>query len=340
MALFAGSSTLATSLVRPMNRHTEGIIICGIFGSVVIESGKQWNAGIVRALAWANRERGTDSLGFFDSSGKMTKGAGDPSDVIRKKRMQKWLKHSRETGWFVAGHTRFATRGKVNRRNSHPFRYGRIIGSHNGMCDAPRKFQVDSEYLFYSLNKARGDYQKGLEDISGYFGLSWYDGSDFYLLCHSGELAYEIIDGVLYYSSSWSHLDSCTGGNSNVLSEGQVIRISPDGTIADSTVSDSPIEKFTSKSYTTYGKSYYTRGYDDTAWSSTGRSGSSTKSYTKSYNSGGCSGTSLQELDSTGNVTDAAERHYDDEWCDAWAEYCTQSEHSVVGHDDNDRYAG
>lgn len=277
----------------------------------------------------------------------MTKGAGDPSDVIRKKRMQNWLKQSRENGWFVAGHTRFATRGKVNRRNSHPFRYGRIIGSHNGMVDAPRKFTVDSEYLFYSLNKARGAYQAGLEDISGYFGLSWYDGSDFYLLCHSGELAYEIIDGVLYYSSSWSHLDSCTGGNSTPLSEGQVIRIGPDGTIADSTVEDSPIEKFTSTAYSHYGGKGcggYSSYYDDANWKSTGRSGS----YTKSYNSGGRGGAGRkeatawqdQELDGTGNVTDATTREYDGEWQDAWADYCTQSEHSVVGHDDNDRYAG
>jgi hypothetical protein len=312
--------------------------LCGIFGAVIIESGKQWSNGIVRALTWANRERGTDSLGFFDSSGKMTKGAGDPSDVLRKKRVQKWLKHSRKAAWFVAGHTRFATRGKVNRRNSHPFRYGRIIGSHNGMCDAPQKFQVDSEYLFYSLNKARGDYQAGLEDISGYFGLSWYDGSDFYLLCHSGELAYEITGGVLYYSSSWSHLDSCTGGNSTPLSEGQVIRISPDGTIADSLVADSPIEKFVSTAYSYYGikGGYKTSYYDDTSWNSTGSSGS----HTKSYNYGGRINTGQRQLDSIGDITESTTQNYDSEWQDAWADYCTQSEHGMVGHAENETYAG
>lgn len=304
-------------------------------------------------MAWANRERGTDSLGFFDSSGKMTKGAGDPCDVLRKKRVQKWLQHSQDTAWFVAGHTRFATRGKINRRNSHPFRYGRIIGSHNGMCDAPQKFKVDSEYLFYALNKARGDYQAGLGDISGYFGLSWYDGEDFYLLCHSGELAYEIIDGVLYYSSSWSHLDSCTGGNSTVLTEGQVIRISPDGTIADSTVKSSPIEKFTSTAYSLYGRgkgdySSYGNYYDDT-YSATGRSGG----HSRNYSSGGRGGAGRKEstawqnenyLDGSGNVTDPTTRDYDGEWQDAWADYCTQSEHSNTGFETEEelaeRYAG
>jgi hypothetical protein len=310
--------------------------LCGLLGAVVIEPGKKWNAGIIRALTWANRERGTDSLGFFDSSGKMTKGAGDPCDVLRKNRVQKWLQHSQDTAWFVAGHTRLATRGKVNRRNSHPFRYGRIIGSHNGMCDAPQKFKVDSEYLFYALNKARGDYQTGLGDISGYFGLSWYDGEDFYLLSHSGELAYEIIGGVLYYSSSWSHLDSCTGGNSRVLTEGQVIRISPDGTIADSTVESSPIEKFTSTAYSQYGRSGGRNWnyYDDTYITSysSGRGGAGRKEATTWQNA--------DYLDDNGNVTDATARDYDGEWQDAWADYCTQSEHSNTGFETEEELAG
>jgi glucosamine 6-phosphate synthetase-like amidotransferase/phosphosugar isomerase protein len=120
--------------------------ICGIFGAVA-QPGKKINLGIVAALAWANRERGTDSLGYFDSSGRMTKRATDPATAMRDEKLQKWLKNSQDSAWFIAGHTRFATRGSVNRRNSHPFRYGRIIGSHNGMVGAPGKFKVDSEFL-------------------------------------------------------------------------------------------------------------------------------------------------------------------------------------------------
>jgi hypothetical protein len=328
---------------------SEGTIICGIYGAVVIQPGRKWNSGIIRALTWANRERGTDSLGFFDSSGKMTKGAGDPSKVLQKKRVKKWLANSRQTAWFVAGHTRFATRGKVNRRNSHPFRYGRIIGSHNGICDAPQKFQVDSEYLFYAINKARGDYQKGLEAITGYWGLSWYDGEHFYLLSHNGELAYEVIDGVLYYSSSWSHLDSCTGGNSNTLKEGQVLRISSDGTIANSSDEDSPIKPFVSKA-----RAFCTSRYNWTVDSegyyvATGRSGSG---HTRNYASGGRGCFGRKESASweyehgvdgyleSGKTSDATVRDYDAEWQEAWADYCTQSEHSLSDEEHAERYAG
>jgi len=249
----------------------------------------------------------------------MTKGAGDPSNVLRKKRVKKWLKSSRDTSWFIAGHTRFATRGMVNRRNSHPFRYGRIIGSHNGICDAPQKFKVDSEYLFYAINKARGDYQAGLETIGGYWGLSWYDGEHFYLLSHSGEIAYEIIDGVLYYSSSWLHLDSCTGGDSDVLKEGQVIRISPDGTVDSSSDTDSPIKPFTSNAR------YRNRR-------SGGRGTTGRKESTSWQDAGGY----LSNDDTTTDTT----RDYDTEWQNAWAEYCTESEHSGSDDDHTARYAG
>jgi len=306
--------------------------------------------GIIRALTWANRERGTDSLGFFDSSGKMTKGAGDPSSVLRKKRVKKWLQHSCDTAWFIAGHTRFATRGAVNRRNSHPFRYGRIIGSHNGICDAPQKFKVDSEYLFYAINKARGDYQKGLETIGGYWGLSWYDGEHFYLLSHSGELAYEIIDGVLYYSSSWSHLDSCTGGDSDVLKEGQVLRISPDGTVEDSNEADSPVKTFVTKapSYSSYGGygRYSAWDVDDDRYLSTGRSGGGYRRSKRGNTSGLRDATGEWHEQGAGGYlngttgSDSTPRDYDDEWQSAWADYCTESEHSGSDSEHAERYAG
>ncbi len=261
----------------------------------------------------------------------MTKGAGDPSDVLRKKRLRDWLKHSQTSTWFVAGHTRFATRGKVNRRNSHPFRYGRIIGSHNGMCQAPQKFEVDSEHLFWALNKERGDYQKALESISGYWGLSWYDGQHLYLMCHSGELAYDIIDGVLYYSSSWSHLDSCTGGDSNVLKDGQVIRIGSDGTVDCSFDKNSPVKPFV----TATAASYYGYGIAVAGnWRASGGHGNAGRRET---------GTWQHEQDASGYLdetasTDSTPRDYDAEWQEAWSTYTSESEHSQV--EDCEGYAG
>lgn len=326
--------------------------MCGIFGAVVLEKGKKWDIGIIRALTWANRERGTDSLGFFDSSGKMTKGAGDPSDLLRADRITKWLKQSQETSWFVAGHTRFATRGKVNRRNSHPFRYGRIIGSHNGVVDAPTKFNVDSEHLFWALNKQRGKYQKALQDISGYWGLSWYDGEHFYLMVHNGELAYVVIEGVLYYSSGWAHLDSCTGGDSKPLSDNQVLRINSGGVVDNSEAVNSPVAPFVSKaaSYTLCGEGWWSKDGDNTYkqytsrnYASGGRGGAGKKENNKwqsEHNIGGY----LEEITSPNTNTDTDARDYDADWQQAWMEYSTQSEHDIPDEEwaerEHERYSG
>ncbi len=312
----------------------EDVTLCGIFGAVKLND-QRWDRGVIRALTWANRERGTDSLGFFDSTGKMTKGAGDPSEVLNKGRIKHWLNHSQKTSWFVAGHTRLGTRGKINRRNSHPFRYGRIIGSHNGMCDAPQKFTVDSEFLFWSLNEAHGDYQKALADISGYWGLSWFDGEHFYLMCYSGELSYDIVGGVFYYSSSGKHLDSCTGGNATRMTEGQVIRIDSNGNIENSSNAGSVVKAFKSTAYTYTPYEYC--GYNGKGKETWQRSGGN--SWKKESNS-----TSTINLfdESSENTSEDGVQDVDHEWQQSWAEYCTDSENVVLGHDDadNDHYAG
>jgi hypothetical protein len=330
--------------------------MCGIYGAIAPQ-GRQINLGIIHALTWANRERGTDSCGFFDSSGRMTKRAGDPSEVLCQSKVQKWLRNSRESSWFIAGHTRFATRGKVNRANSHPFRYGRIIGSHNGMVTAPAKFTVDSEYLFWALNKARGDYNKALGNISGYWGLSWYDGTHFYLGMHNGELAIVEVEGVYYYSSNWKHLDSCTGGDSKTFVEAEVWKFGPDGVVGTSKDPDSgvPAFKIASKEYWTNRYSEYGTYEDTSSWRSRG------SGHTRNRASGGRGGPGKkasadwwqdQDVDST---VDSSARDYDQEWTEAWVSYCSddgdtsddagQSAGSIHGMTDeefaaNEHYAG
>ena len=199
--------------------------MCGLFGAIS-PMGRKVNPGIIRALALINRERGTDSLGFFAPNSDI-KFAGDPLDVLPD--CQEFIGQACRS-WFVAGHTRSATRGTAIDRNAHPFRYGNIIGAHNGIVQAPISYDVDSQYLFDMLNVAEGDYQLAFEQIPGWWGLSWFDGNCFYLQAHNQEIAIgRAPGGIYYYSSDWQHLEACTGKLSDfwVLEHGATLEFKP-----------------------------------------------------------------------------------------------------------------
>jgi hypothetical protein len=197
--------------------------MCGIFGGI----GNNLNTGIIRALAIANRERGKQSMGLFDSNGKAIKAGIDPLKALAHAEFSAFVNTADR--WFLAGHTRHATHGKINDTNAHPFRFGRIIGAHNGIVHTPRdrNYTVDSEYLFDQLNRCDGNYQTAFADIDGYWGLSWFDGSAFYLQAHANEVCIGLADdNNYYYSSDAEHLAACIGTADKIctLSKGKTIR--------------------------------------------------------------------------------------------------------------------
>lgn len=201
--------------------------MCGIFGAI----GPRFNLGTVRALAIANRARGSDSIGFFNSAGRMVKSANDPMRALGFDDISGFIDRSGRDAWFIVGHTRRATHGKVTNRNAHPFRFGSIIGAHNGIVNYPqdRNYQVDSEYLFDSLNRHSGNYQAALADISGYWGLVWFDGAHLYLSAHDNSVyVAKAGDGAWYFSSDESHLVACIGkpGKVHKIDTGRTIRFS------------------------------------------------------------------------------------------------------------------
>lgn len=204
--------------------------MCGLFGAV----GKNVNYGYIRALALANQDRGTDAVGFFDSNGTIVKADDSAKDALADHiEMREYLKPADR--WYICGHTRWGTRGANIKENAHPFQYGEVIGSHNGMVPtAPAAYDVDSEYLFDLLDIYDNDYQSALDDVAGSFALTWSYRGSLYLLAHHNPIAVAVDHeaSMIYYSSQGDHLRACTGAAASyLLPDDAVWRFSLDGDV-------------------------------------------------------------------------------------------------------------
>lgn len=107
---------------------------------------------------------------------EIVKIAGDPFQLFETNKCKNIFKR---TNTCLLGHNRYATVGKVNRQNAHPFQFSKVIGVHNGTLknkwslDKANEFDTDSEALYYNIN------EKGVDDIipkiDGAYALVWYN---------------------------------------------------------------------------------------------------------------------------------------------------------------------
>lgn len=203
--------------------------MCGLAGGI----GAGVDTGIIRALLILNESRGHDGVGVFNSSGGWRKNNSRSTEELRKPELSEFIHKSATKTWAVCGHTRGGTRGGAFARNAHPFCYGDIIGSHNGVVDAPVKYDVDSMWIMDLLSQAKpGEYQKALAQVGPWFVLTWLDkrNKSIYLLNWSGTLHFMKYRGIWYYSSDGDHLATAVGSDKGISSidKKAVIRFSFD----------------------------------------------------------------------------------------------------------------
>lgn len=297
--------------------------MCGIFGTIRKQR-KKCDTGILRGLTLANRERGKEALGFFDSNQTIYKKADDPIDVLAESDCTEWLDRAEREAWFIVGHTRYGTRGQNIDDNAHPFQYGNVIGSHNGIIDAPNNYTVDSEFAIDMLDKYESNYQTALEDEWGYWTLAWYDNrkDELFISMHDNTCGIVYHRGAWYFSSDPDHLSSSLGVRDTiVLNNGDTVSFDSKGRMKWRKKFEPKITYSYKKDRRTSGGSGYSSGYSNYG-SYTGTGGSTASS--KSSAGKGWPEDRWSEADAAHagiNDPDNFIRDYDEEFRQLWEEY-------------------
>jgi hypothetical protein len=137
--------------------------------------------------------RGAHSTGLFGVQKETKKDivewvkrVGPPHGLMSEPESKKFMDRMFSRYHAVVAHGRYATTGKINAKNAHPFHHGNIILVHNGSVrnlwnlkidgeSIEKKFEVDSEALTYMFSKV--GVKDTLKEVTGALSLIWYDRS-------------------------------------------------------------------------------------------------------------------------------------------------------------------
>lgn len=163
--------------------------MCGIFGSITKKGitlsypERKIRNQIIKGLAVGMQDRGEQGAGIagvFPEVTDVVKKAISAEELVDSKAFNDLLKKNPQ---IILGHTRWATIGAISDRNTHPFDYENIIGCHNGHVDNYQNIfeenkidgEVDSEAIFYLLNKYNNNYKRAFHELYGSFAITWID---------------------------------------------------------------------------------------------------------------------------------------------------------------------
>lgn len=107
---------------------------------------------------------------------KVSKCVGDPFILFDQRKTEAIF--GTQTSVLI-GHNRYATQGKINARNAHPFQFENVVGVHNGTLHNHKslpegnKYDVDSEAIYHNIDDL-GPF-KTVEKMRGAWALVWWD---------------------------------------------------------------------------------------------------------------------------------------------------------------------
>ena len=180
--------------------------IVGVFGNITPTMKE-----VFGALLLLDTTRGIDSTGVAlcnNGSSTVLKDTVLPGRFMKRKA---YKKHIDRPYKLLLGHNRWATKGKVNVKNSHPFKRGHITMVHNGTLFSSSELSIanygtDSEAVCHSIQ------QNGIKDtwskLNGAACLMWWDNKENSLNLvrnHQRPMHWACIKGnvLLFASEKW-----------------------------------------------------------------------------------------------------------------------------------------
>ena len=193
--------------------------LIGIFGDLAYK-----DEDAVKRMMLMNYFRGKDSTGLaaIRNTGdvKIAKLVSHPMDLWEMPKFKEALNANLSCAFI--GHARAATRGSITNFNAHPFRYGHIVGAHNGTLDwncqkelkdalGGLEFPVDSMYIFAAIEEL--GVKETVKLLQGAWAISYVnleEGTMNFLTNGDRPLYYaKTKDGkAVIYASTWTTIAS------------------------------------------------------------------------------------------------------------------------------------
>lgn len=133
-----------------------------------------------RTLLVIDTLRGPHSTGVAsvdkDGTWMCVKKKGNAWDLFDSREYTSMMTYST---YCLIGHNRYATKGKINNINAHPFEFEHVVGAHNGTIRGQHRlidhaqFEVDSENIYHSINQIGLD--ETLDVLDGAYALTYWD---------------------------------------------------------------------------------------------------------------------------------------------------------------------
>jgi glucosamine 6-phosphate synthetase-like amidotransferase/phosphosugar isomerase protein len=154
--------------------------------------------------------RGAHSTGVmwadsYASKGEFIKAVGDPYTFFRAEGVKETLDGLKKPS-FLVGHNRYATQGKINVENAHPFNHKHITMVHNGTLRAwdSKNFDVDSKWACHMLAEEGVQALVDKATTKCAYAYVWHNENDHtlnFLRNHERPLYYYLEHGDLFFAS-------------------------------------------------------------------------------------------------------------------------------------------